>query len=547
MLDSRIDLLRAAAAGQALRGVTDVPAGSGRVAAVGGEIITPRPVSAERVEAISTQEMLPSVARALRQQALRYELNANDGRYCSNSRVAVKKDDRRAHPMQYIVVPMSHPGAGELFGATDDPETARLRAQLFRNLPDPRTGKLRPVLLMPVHWEELEVLRKQYPDLEVLKDGAVHRTASPRSLLFGVEPKQLPQLVDLERYSVKTHLSAEAYTKIGGLGGSRELNANDSKMATLITHALEQLLPELSPYFAIQREAHAVVARLPPAPAAKPGEAAKTDEPPKPAEPLEIGALLRSLPGVPTVPAFALYSKTTERLPHVPDAGVGLGRFFWKSEERYLAVDAVRYFREKNPGVSAEDAFIKLFVDPVYDVIFSLARQGWTMELHSQNFQFEFDAKTGATKKLHIRDLHGTGYNKALRESFGKKCSFDLEELRKHFKDVTQEDIDGWFLRDGKLRPRYQAPQMFQNTLDFFSAIFFYHLLDAVQAGGLFGELEVSVLIERIKDRVEHFARVYEFDLKQLTQPDRSPDKTSFWVAKQKGIRGRILFRRPMV
>src|SRR5262249_52265742 len=106
------------------------------------------------------------------------------------------------------------------------------------------------------------------------------------------------------------------------------------------------------------------------------------------------------------------------------------------------------------------------------------------------------------------------------------------------------KDVDGFFMREGRERERYKSPHCFRTTFDFYAAMLFFHLLSRLHEGQYLSKPEVDRLIERIKDRVEHYARAHKFDLRTLPQPwGQGGD---FWLAnhKDKGILGQILFRR---
>jgi hypothetical protein len=207
----------------------------------------------------------------------------------------------------------------------------------------------------------------------------------------------------------------------------------------------------------------------------------------------EIGAIIRVMPKEPAVPGFALFSSTTERLPHIKELpGPLRARVVDAGEARVPAADALAILMQKNPGLSKEDAFVRLLGEPVLDVVVGLYAQGASLELHPQNFMFHFDPKTSLTDKIVVRDLHGMNYNAEWRKQRGLDDVFTSKALEKAFPGITQAGILQHFQRAGALRDRYQAPGMFQTTLDFFSAMFFYHMLDSLHAGGHFTRDEVD-------------------------------------------------------
>ncbi|MBK7865137.1 MAG: hypothetical protein IPJ65_42385, partial [Archangiaceae bacterium] len=403
--------------------------------------------------------------RTMRRQSIRYELKANNGRYADGKRnvAQAKNAGDMPHPMHFVLL---DPAQVKVFGPANDPETAKLLDLLSRVVTDPKTGKQREVTLLPVHWEEAKALVEKFPELEVVTDGEVYASASPRSLFYGTEDDELPTVLpDLEHYSVKTHLSAEAYKALGGLGGSRELNFNDVLMASVLTTAMERLKPHFTPLIEFQSEARSIAGRI--------GEGENA---------IEVGAIFRELPEVATVPGFALFSETTESLPHVPHLSSTVdvsGDDAPTEKPRILANDAMEYLMGKDLDVTREQAFQKLFVDPLLEVFFTMAAEGVSMELHPQNFSLHFDPETGRVDRVVIRDLHGMNYDASWRKRHGKPDVMSVKALKGAYPDITQADVDGYFMRDGKIRDRYLAPKIFTNTLDFFMGTFFYQLLNS--------------------------------------------------------------------
>jgi hypothetical protein len=466
--------------------------------------------------------------REARMRQVRLELGANDGSFRTGAKVAIKSKTSQfeAHAFYWAVVPIEKPEDARLFAAANDPEGARLRDSLIRDVALPGIGTSVQVAFVPIHWVEAEQLKKRFPELILVKDGAVYRGASPRSLFIGGRPEDIPRLVDgLERYGLKLHLSKESYRVFEGLGGSREINFNDARMATVMTHVIESLKPKLSPYLEIQPEAYAAGVRI--------GRGANATE---------VGAIFRTLSEGDVVPAFAMYSPTQLSLPHVKGMRSQISARTHKGD--VLAASAIEYARERNPGLTKEDALIKMFVDPVLDVYFSLTAECFGMELHPQNFLFRFDENTGLVSKVVVRDLHGMGCDRALRQQRGLPDVFDPNRMKDAFPDLEAKDIDGWFMRNGTERGRYVSPHMFRTTFDFYCSMFFFHTLSRLHETGYLGKPEVDRLVERIKDRVEHYARTHHFDLRILPQPWGAGG--DFWLAneKGKGILGQVLFRR---
>jgi hypothetical protein len=206
---------------------------------------------------------------------------------------------------------------------------------------------------------------------------------------------------------------------------------------------------------------------------------------------------------------------------------------------RVLAREAIAFALQKNPHLSRDEVFLQLFVDPLLDAFFSMAREGISMELHSQNFLLGFDAESGLVKRLVIRDLHGINYSHAYREREGKSDLFSVEALKPHFPNIRQEDIDGYFTRNGAIRDRYLEPTLWKSTIDFFMSSFWFQTLAATSPDP-FSEVARERLMDRIRDRVTEKAAAYEFDLSQLPQPSSTEQ---FHTLAKNGIRGRIIFR----
>jgi len=463
--------------------------------------------------------------RSMRSQSIRYELNANNGRYADGKRNVAQSMNagNTPHPMHFVVMA---PGDVKFFAPKGDAEAAKILATLQRTLTDPKTGKQEQVVLLPVHWEEAKVLAENNPKLRIVTDGEVYASASPRSLFFGPMAGQVPQeLSAIEHYSVKTALSAEAYKRLGGLGGSRELNDNDSLMASTLSYAMERLKPRFSPLVEFQSEARTISGTI-----VQGGES------------VQVGAIFRELPKSPAVPGFALFSETTESLPHVPKQTgvVDVSRTGVPTDrKRILASEAMDFAISKNPGMTREQAFSKLFVEPLLDVFFSMAKEGVSMELHPQNFQLKFNPDTGLVDKVVIRDLHGMNYDSTWRKKQGLEDVMSVDSLKAAFPDIKQSDIDGYFMRNGEIRDRYKIPGMLATTLDFFMGTFFYQLLNSTTPEP-FDAQQIQTVMNNIKSKIASEADKNGFDLKQLPQPRGN---TPYTAISESGIRGKIVFR----
>lgn len=475
----------------------------------------------------------PGRARHLRGQSIRYENLANRGVYADVRSVVAHGGnlDLTPRPLVFAEVPLTDPGQARLFHRAGDAVGDALEDKLIT---PPRSGA--PGLAhLPVHWEEKRTLEESFPNLRFVQDGEVYRGASPRSLFIGTDPDQIPaRYPELEHLSLKMHLSKSTYARMRGLGGNRDINANDAFMATVLSHLMEELRPVLSPYFDYQPEARAMAVRI------GAGE-----------EATEVGMIFRDLGDRALIPGFALFSPTAEPLPHAPLRAVDLRASEARTEGRasaaregkkVLAFEAMQLAMARNPELGLEEAFLRLFVDPLADVMFSLARQGLSAEIHPQNFLLEFDPRTGDVAKVVLRDLHGLGCDDAWRLDHGLEPLLTPGHLRSAFPDIRQADLDGYLKRDGVIRDRYLAPRMFRKMIDFFGGMFFLQLLSALHEAGHLSTTEVDALVERIKDRLEDAARAHGFDLASVEDP-RVPH-VSFWNAQESDIRSKAVFRR---
>lgn len=464
-------------------------------------------------------------ARVLRQQAVNYELLANDGRYCNpKEKVAISKQaEKIAHPLMWIVLPLSNDKQAQVFAPSGSEEGERIKGQLIRIEKD-EAGVEQKVAYLPVHWEEAKTLKQRFPTLKVIQDGEVYRGASPRSLFVAFGEKSLPNTApDIEGYSLKMHLSIETYNRLGGLGGNRDIDIKDARIASMFSHVCESLRPKLSPYAKFQAEDVTMAVQIE-------GEDKSN----------QVGMIFRKLTDEPAIPGFGLYSPTTEPLPHRAKSGVLAAR---SPKPRILAAEAMYLYQVRHPEKSKIDAYIDLFVNPLLDVIMSMAKEGMSMELHSQNFLLSFDPDTGATKNVIIRDLHGMNYDADWRAKRGLPDLFSVANLKKAFPDVEQDHLDAWFKRDGKVRDRYLMPGSLQSTLDFFTTMFWMNSLDSLLSYKHLSKHEIGQIITGIKDRTEEYAAKWGVDLSVLPRAVEG-QQSSFWVAETEGVRGRILFRR---
>jgi hypothetical protein len=463
-------------------------------------------------------------AAALREQAVRYELLANDGRYSNpNDKVAIRhQTEFEPKPLMWIKLPIETEAQANVFFPAGDAEGARIKASLIRDVVQP-DGSIKKIAHLPIHWEEAKTLRSKFPNLEIVADGEIFRGASPRSLFMAFTDNARPKTLGaLEDYSLKMHLSLETYNRLGGLGGNRDLDFKDVKIASITSHVCKKLAPQLSRYVKWQGEDVTMAMKL--------SSGDKTQE---------IGMIFRRLNDEPAIPGFGLYSPTTEPLPHLAGSPILAAR---SQKPRILAADAIEFYLRRHPGKTKEEAYVELFVDPLLDIIMSMAAQGMSMELHSQNFLMSFDPKTGATKHVTIRDLHGLNYDSEWRKERGMTDLFSLEQIKDAFPDMQQADLDAWFKRDGKIRDRYKMPQSLTSTIDFFSSMFWMNSLDSLLHHKYFDNTQINTVVERIKDRVDDYARQWNVDLSVLPKPKGA--KNSFWVAEEEGVRGKILFRR---
>jgi hypothetical protein len=517
-----------------------VPLPAGRLTPHADMYVEPRLPSVLRL--IPAGGLGRTEGRLQREQLLRFEIDANNGVYAKPAEARLpgesaaledKGDLHQAHPLYFAEIPLGGKDKVKFFHAAGDASSQALVHQMIRANGDPIAGNGERFAYLPIHWEEVGTFREKFPHIRVIADGEVRRGASARSLFIGTEEGQAPARFDLEDFSLKLHLSHDNYQRMGGLGGERDIRGIDAWIATITNHVVHKLRPTLSRYLEIQPEATAQVALL----QGRNG-------------PEEIGAIYRSVPDPRFVPGFSMFSPTLERLPHVPPGAIrGIDLEEGTGPKRILARDAIRYAREKasarGENWSRVETFKRLFVEPLLDVYFSLAKHGFSTDLHSQNFGFKFDPETGLTERVTLRDLHGVNYNRGYARQHGLPDLYSPKELAEAFPDITQADLDGFFDRPGRQKPHYQSPQSFQTTLDFFLGQFFYNVLNSLKADKTFDSQRLAEAIEAIKDTTEEKAREHGFDLRPLVQPNPTT-LADFDAAEKTGLAGRILFRRAL-
>jgi len=367
----------------------------------------------------------------------------------------------------------------------------------------------------PIHWQQKDIVGKEYP---LVEEGLAHVSASVRVVYM--DPTSPMALGDFSHTNIKMHLDdvKGSETPInGGLGGHRRIDAVWAEMSPTITGLMEKMIKEqkFSPLVDVMPEAVTMVDKN------------------------NRGVIFRTVPEGEVFPAFSLYSP----VPKEAKDGLKLAALGGKAPSTdILAVDLLENLRQKNPGLSKMDAIRELFVDPVLDVVMSMAKEGMALELHPQNFMFRFDPATGKVKNIVCRDLHGFNYSADYRAKKGLPDLLAPESLKQMgFPHLKQETVKAYFEKDGKVRDRFKSPAVFENTFDFFSSMWYFHTLDSLEKAGYITHSDALQAAEMIKDRLEFFAGKYKFDLSQLNQPTKQYE---FTADPATGIRHKILFRR---
>jgi hypothetical protein len=172
-----------------------------------------------------------------RAEMLRLEIFVNNLRYASRVPMTLPGEPwELPHPLWCAIVPLREPYSVEIFGVRGDAHVERVRRLLLRTLRLPN-GTAQPVALVPVHWEQAQLLATARPDIPLATFGTVFRTSSPRTVVVGPTRRSLAAaLPGIESYAMKLHLPPESEPIAGGLGGHRFVTRNDALLATVTSH-----------------------------------------------------------------------------------------------------------------------------------------------------------------------------------------------------------------------------------------------------------------------------------------------------------------------
>jgi siderophore synthetase component len=184
------------------------------------------------------------------------------------------------------------------------------------------------------------------------------------------------------------------------------------------------------------------------------------------------GAIVRRLPRSPLVPAFSLSS------PDLRD-----------NNKEVLAATILRKAQEST-GENVNHLFVRIFVTPTVESLFSAFCQGFSLEMHMQNVLFHFE-DTGLVSKIYYRDLEGVVFSREFRESKG-------------LPDLFYADSNPELHNYGALIYRF-----FNRNLDYDLARVFSNLIDALEKQALLRPHEKPLLIHSVRRSVRQAVRKY--------------------------------------
>ena len=346
------------------------------------------------------------------------EQNVNNGRFAGNQTVRFPKEypwspQKGPFKLSYASIPREEV---RFFGKGSIPQMPE-----HLGLTTKANGK--EFVLFPVHWELQDKYQREGYSIE--ERGLVDVSASIRTVYIDPKAppiKNAPSIAgnDWAHTSIKMHFE---HNIPGGIVGSREITAQKAEIAPILTAVLEHLIQEnrVSPYLKIMPESFAM--------ADKEGR----------------GVIFRSIPEGELFPAFSLYSP-------LPKEGIQVTFEVLEGEQNspLLAIDILNKV-QKTQKIEKLEAFSQVFVEPLMDVIFSMAKEGISHEIHPQNLLFQFEAETGKTKSIVLRDLHGLNYSVEARKRKGLPDLFSQEYLQKMgFSNVSPETLNDFFRKDGK-------------------------------------------------------------------------------------------------
>ena len=293
--------------------------------------------------------------------------------------------------------------------------------------------------------------------------------------------------------------------QFGNQIASKEISAADAMISPVFTAMLARLDTQ-SPYLGIIEEPCSVVAKL-----------GSGDE--------EVGAIFRRLPEADCTPGFSIYSPNRGDL----ERAVGARPFGLKAVEASLGREHTRFDRI--------DRTLELFVDPLLDIFFSLASQGVTLQLHAQNILFEVEG--GATRRVWVRDLAGANYAPDFRAERG--LDDILSAAVGSVPGATDDLLQGWLQRQGKLRRRFEERFVFGQAYDAQLSPFLYQLMTGFWRAGFFGARDLKVFQVAVQRRSHAAATHHDFD-PSLLKPLASP-REGLLGAVVRGLELRAIFR----
>jgi hypothetical protein len=275
-------------------------------------------------------------------------------------------------------------------------------------------------------------------------------TASYRTVVFEPDPKG-PVKFKL-RPGEKLMIKLNYDGSLPGIKGDRSLPRDKVAKCVAISRELGRLLSmnRLSPNLRIIREQVGLVHN-------------------------NRGAIFRIIPHRPLVPLFSLFSRD-RRFP----------------EREPLVLRTLRSVR----GLSAKDAaqkFGKLLAKPFLTALFSAFREGFSLEMHTQNVLIGFN-ESGLIDEVYYRDFEGVVFSNSWRRVMS------LPEL---FDDDHNPELHKY---DSKMR-RY-----FNRNLDHDLGRFWKNVIDVLQDNGYFGREDSQKAVSSVRREVRSAVKAFGLD-----------------------------------
>lgn len=304
------------------------------------------------------------------------------------------------------------------------------------------------VIYFPIHPLQID----RYHGHNIIESGRMKISASYRTVLYEPELKG-PIKIKIEageKLMLKLHYDGS----LPGIKGDRSLTRNKVAKCIAVSRQLERLriMNRLSPNLKIIREEIGLVHK-------------------------NRGAIFRRIPGRPLIPGFSLHSRDS--------------RFPQRDPLVLRLLKSVHGFS----GNEAAQMFGELFATPLLTSLFSAFREGFSLEMHPQNFLIGF-TESGFIENIYYRDFEGVVFSNYWRRSIG------LPEL---FDDNDNPELHMFDRRIG----RY-----FNRNLDHDLGRFWMNLIDVLRNVGYFQSEDVRIAVHSVRRAVRSAVR--DFGLGRL-------------------------------